>query len=104
MIGMPADRPSNHSPENWRVGAAATSAEALVPACILRAVPSSEASTRGVRVTVNARYSPPHSDPAKREWFFLYTVTITNEGDDTVQLMNRHWVIMNANAATPFSS
>ena len=68
-----------------------------MPACILRAVPSSEASTRGVRVTVNARYSPPHSDPAKREWFFLYTVTITNDGEDTVQLMNRHWVIMNAN-------
>jgi ApaG protein len=63
----------------------------------LRAVPSSEAFTRGVRVVVNARYSSSHSDPAKREWFFLYTVTITNEGEDTVQLVNRHWVIMNAN-------
>jgi ApaG protein len=50
-----------------------------------------------VRVVVNARYSASHSDPAKREWFFLYTVTITNEGEDTVQLVNRHWVIMNAN-------
>ena len=60
-------------------------------------VPSSEALTRGVRVVVNARYSSSHSDPAKREWFFLYTVTITNEGEETVQLVNRHWVIMNAN-------
>lgn len=67
------------------------------PTCILRAVPSSEALTRGVRVVVNARYSSSHSDPAKREWFFLYTVTITNEGRETVQLVNRHWVIMNAN-------
>ena len=65
--------------------------------CILRAVPSSEAVTRGVRVVVNARYSASHSDPAKREWFFLYTVVITNEGEETVQLVNRHWVIMNAN-------
>ena len=60
-------------------------------------MPSSEALTRGVRVVVNARYSSSHSDPAKREWFLLYTVTITNEGEDTVQLVNRHWVIMNAN-------
>jgi ApaG protein len=66
-------------------------------ACILRGVPSSEALTRGVRIVVNARYSSSHSDPAKREWFFLYTITITNEGDETVQLVNRHWVIMNAN-------
>ena len=60
-------------------------------------MPSSEALTRGVRVVVNARDSSSHSDPSKREWFFLYTVTITNEGEDTVQLVNRHWVIMNAN-------
>jgi ApaG protein len=65
--------------------------------CIFRDVPSSEAVTRGVRVVVNARYSASHSDPAKREWFFLYTVTISNEGEETVQLVNRHWVIMNAN-------
>ena len=50
-----------------------------------------------MRVIVNARYSSSHSDPSKREWFFLYTVTITNEGEETVQLVNRHWVIMNAN-------
>ncbi len=75
----------------------ASTAVNVGPACILCAVPSSESLTRGVRVTVNARYSSSHSDPAKREWFFLYTVTITNEGDETVQLVNRHWVIMNAN-------
>jgi ApaG protein len=75
----------------------APSAARCHAACILRAVPSSEALTRGVRVVVNARYSSSHSDPAKREWFFLYTVTITNLGEDTVQLVNRHWVIMNAN-------
>lgn len=84
------------------VGVAATKASKVMavtagPMCILRAVPSSEALTRGVRVVVNARYSSSHSDPAKREWFFLYTVTITNEGKETVQLVNRHWVIMNAN-------
>ena len=57
---------------------------------------TSEALTRGVRVSVDARYSPDHSEPRHGEWFFLYTITIVNEGADTVQLLNRHWVITNA--------
>ncbi|HET9934172.1 MAG TPA: Co2+/Mg2+ efflux protein ApaG [Polyangiaceae bacterium] len=57
---------------------------------------SSEAVTRGVRVHVEARFSPNHSDPKKREWFFLYTIQIKNEASSTVQLINRHWVITDA--------
>jgi ApaG protein len=57
---------------------------------------SSEALTRGVRVRIDCRYSPERSEPARREWFFLYTVKITNEGDETVELRNRHWIITNA--------
>lgn len=57
---------------------------------------SSEALTRDVRVHVQSRYSADHSEPARQEWFFLYTVLITNEGKTTVQLMNRHWTITNA--------
>ncbi len=34
-----------------------------------------------------------------REWFFLYTVTITNQGASTVQLLDRHWIITDANGA-----
>jgi len=52
----------------------------------------SQALTRGVRVEVAAQYSPEHSRPGNR-WFFLYTITITNEGEETVQLVSRHWVI-----------
>ena len=58
---------------------------------------TSEAVTRGVRVKVEARYSEEHSDPVRRKWFFLYTIRITNEGHQTVQLVNRHWVITDAN-------
>ena len=58
---------------------------------------TSEAVTRGVRVAVSARYSPEHSDQTRRKWFFLYTIRITNEGSRTVQLLNRHWVITDAN-------
>jgi ApaG protein len=54
---------------------------------------TSEAVTRGVRVRVEAEYPPERSSPASGHWFFLYTVTITNEGSTTVRLMTRHWII-----------
>lgn len=54
---------------------------------------SSEAVTRGIRVRVQSEYAPERSRPAENEWFFLYTVTISNEGPDTVQLLTRHWII-----------
>jgi ApaG protein len=54
---------------------------------------NSEAITRSIRVHVESQYDPSRSSPNNSQWFFLYTVTITNEGRDTVQLMTRHWVI-----------
>jgi ApaG protein len=54
---------------------------------------TSEALTRGVRVLVKSQYAPERSQPSKGEWFFLYTVTILNEGSETVQLLTRHWMI-----------
>lgn len=61
---------------------------------------TSEAMTSGVRVAVRARYSPEHSSPPTSRWFFLYTITISNEGDSTVQLVNRHWTIVDATGHT----
>jgi ApaG protein len=54
---------------------------------------TSEATTRGVRIQVVARYSPERSQPSGNKWFFLYTVTISNESSETVQLLTRHWVV-----------
>jgi ApaG protein len=54
---------------------------------------TSEATTRGVRVYVEAEYAPQRSQPLQSQWFFVYTLTISNEGLDTVQLLTRHWVI-----------
>jgi len=54
---------------------------------------TSEATTRNIKVEVKSQYDPSRSNPNQNEWFFLYTVRITNEGSDTVQLMSRHWVI-----------
>jgi ApaG protein len=57
---------------------------------------SSEATTKSIRVRVESRYDPGRSRPDQSQWFFLYTVSITNEGPDTVQLISRHWVITDA--------
>ena len=58
---------------------------------------TSEAVTRGVRVRVQSRYDPKRSSPAAGQWYFPYTITITNEGAETVQLMTRHWLITDGN-------
>lgn len=63
-------------------------------------ITSSEAVTEGVRVTVRARYSAEHSDPGQSQWFFLYTIRIQNEGDETVQLTDRHWYIVDGSGRT----
>ena len=57
---------------------------------------TSEATTNGVQVEAAARFSAEHSAPHLAQWFFLYTIRITNEGAETVQLMGRHWIITDA--------
>ncbi len=54
---------------------------------------TSEAVTQGVRVVVRSSLDPSRSRPQRNQWFFLYTVTITNQGSETVQLLTRHWII-----------
>jgi ApaG protein len=58
---------------------------------------TSEAVTRHLRVRVESQYSPERSNPCQQEWFFLYTVTITNNSPETVQLLTRHWIITDGN-------
>jgi len=58
--------------------------------------PISDAVTQGVRVEVLSRHSPEHSRPDQDEWIFQYTVRITNQGSEPVQLLSRHWIITDA--------
>jgi len=57
---------------------------------------NSEALTEGVRVSVRTRYSAENSDPTGGRWFFLYTITIANESSQSVKLLNRNWIILDA--------
>ncbi len=56
----------------------------------------SDALTQGVRVEVMSQHSPENSHPEQGEWVFRYTVRITNQGTETVQLLSRHWIITDA--------
>jgi ApaG protein len=61
---------------------------------------SSEAVTNNVRVEVVSRYAPEHSQPFHGHWVFHYTIRITNEGHEKVQLISRHWLITDATGHT----
>lgn len=56
----------------------------------------SSAVTKGVRVLAEPRYDEERSEPDEGRWFFLYTITIRNEGLEPVQLLARRWVITDA--------
>ena len=43
------------------------------------------------------QYMPEQSSPADSVYGFAYTVTVTNTGDITAQLISRHWIIVDAN-------
>ena len=53
----------------------------------------SDATTRGVRVQVHSTYVPERSAPPEGRFFFAYRVRISNVGEETVQLVSRHWLI-----------
>ncbi len=65
-----------------------------MPELSLELPPMSEAITENIRVEVISRHSPENS--RQGEWVFQYTVRITNQGLDTVQLLSRHWIITDA--------
>jgi ApaG protein len=54
---------------------------------------SSDALTRGIRITVQSRFEPDRSAPDEGQWFFSYHVRIANEGERVAQLVSRHWII-----------
>jgi len=54
------------------------------------------AVTRNIEVTVTPRFLPERSSPQQGQFFWAYTIAITNKGTETVQLKTRHWRITDA--------
>ncbi len=51
------------------------------------------AVTRQIEVTVEPNFQPGHESG---QYFWSYTIVITNTGRETVQLQTRHWIITDA--------
>ncbi len=51
------------------------------------------AVTRQIEVTVEPKFMPERSSVDKGQYFWSYTIVITNNGAETVQLQRRHWII-----------
>lgn len=49
-----------------------------------------------IEITPVAIYLESQSDPEANRFAFAYTIQITNNGPDPVQLLSRHWHITNA--------
>ncbi len=49
--------------------------------------------TNGIRVSVETAYQPHYSNPVENKFIFAYRITIENLGQQTVQLLRRHWII-----------
>src|ERR1700728_1463758 len=54
------------------------------------------ANTRGIAVSVEPTYIETRSSPDSSQYFWAYRVTIENQGQETVHLLSRHWMITNA--------
>ncbi len=52
-----------------------------------------EATTQGIRVSVQPFYLEDESEPEKGHYFWAYQVQIENQRPDTVQLKSRYWRI-----------
>jgi len=55
----------------------------------------SDTTTRGVRIQINPSYVPEQSVPGQNRYLFAYHVRISNVGEESVKLTDRHWVITN---------
>ena len=52
-----------------------------------------QAITRNIAVSVETRFLEGDSDPDEQYFVWAYRITIENHGDETVQLLTRHWQI-----------
>jgi ApaG protein len=55
------------------------------------------ATTKGIKICVETEYQPAYSSPTQFHYVFTYRITIENLSEHTIQLLNRHWYIHDAN-------
>ena len=50
-----------------------------------------------IQVVAQVRHLAEQSDAMDNRFVFSYTITLTNNGESTVQLLSRHWIITDGN-------
>ena len=58
---------------------------------------STTARPRDFSIIVETSYVQDQSSPEEKRFVFAYTITITNTGTISAQLLSRHWIITDAN-------
>lgn len=56
-----------------------------------------DSQQNNIKVGVETRYIEDQSNPEQNYFVFAYTITIQNKGEQTAQLISRHWVITDSN-------
>jgi ApaG protein len=51
----------------------------------------------GITIQVKTQYLAEHSSPAVQRFAFAYSISITNNSEQPVQLLRRHWIITDGN-------
>src|SRR5437016_3046674 len=102
---MPSPRLTSHSTTTrsgrWRRPICRTRSSVIGDgrtALILGSV--SDTVTRGIRIQVESLYVPERSEPRESYFFFAYRVQISNDGEETAQLMSREWIITDSDGNT----
>ena len=58
------------------------------------------AITRDIQITVMPQFVAERSEPEEGQFFWAYTIEITNLGRENVQLTARHWFITDGHGVT----
>ncbi|MCH9670408.1 MAG: Co2+/Mg2+ efflux protein ApaG [Gammaproteobacteria bacterium] len=53
-----------------------------------------------IEVSAQTAFIPERSEPEAKRYFFAYTITITNVGEKSAQLISRHWIITHGDGNT----
>ncbi len=51
---------------------------------------------QAIKISARSRYQPDRSSPEEGRYVFAYTITIENRGQEPARLLDRHWIITDA--------
>ncbi len=57
-------------------------------------------TTRGIRISVHTQYQDEQSRPLENRYVFTYQIIIENCSDYSIQVLSRHWTIVDSNGMT----